>query len=125
MLCKEASLTLTAGRSKYPPWGAADGMKGTPNYAVVYKKEQEPKEYRKVAPLKMLKDDMVSLRTGGGGGWGAPLERDPDRVLWDVVNDYVTSEDALKIYGVVIDEKTLKLDRRKTDKYRRDRRKYK
>jgi len=121
VLCKEASLTVSAGRSKFPPWGVEGGMKGTPNYAVVYKKDQEPKEYRKVAALKMLKGEMVSLRTGGGGGWGDPLERDPDRVLWDVINEYVTLEDALKIYGVVIDENTLQMDRMKTEKIRIDR----
>ncbi len=67
----------------------------------------------------------MSLRTCSGGRWGDLQERDSDRVLWDVVNDYVTYEYALKIYGVVIDEKTLKLDRRKKDKYKRDKRKYK
>ena len=125
VLCKEASLTVSAGRSKYPPWGADGGMLGTPNYAIVYKKGQEPKKYRKVAALKMLKGDMVSLRTGGGGGWGSPLERDPERVLLDVVNEYVTLEDALKIYGVAIDEETSQLDMRKTEKIRRDRMKNK
>ncbi len=56
MLCKEGSLTFTAGGSQYSPWGTAGGMMGTPNYAVANKKEEKPKEYRKVAVLKMLKD---------------------------------------------------------------------
>jgi N-methylhydantoinase B len=62
---------------------------------------------------------MVSLITGGGGGWGDPAKRDPERVLWDVKNEYVTLEDARNIYGVAIDGKTLKLNQKKTEKLRK------
>ncbi len=119
VLCREASLTVSAGRSKFPPWGVEGGMMGTPNYAVVYKKEQEPKEYRKVAALKMLRGDMVSLRTGGGGGWGDPLEREPERVLLDLKNEYITAEEALNVYGVAVED--LQVDKGKTEKIRRER----
>lgn len=40
--------------------------------------------------------------TNGGGGWGKPLEREPDRVLADVRNDYISIERALSDYGVVV-----------------------
>jgi len=121
LLCREASLTVSAGRSKYPPWGVEGGMMGTPNYAVVYKENEEPRTYRKVAALKMERGDMVSLRTGGGGGWGDPMKREPKRVLSDVVNEYVTLKQALEVYGVAIDEKTLKVDRGRTERIRGNR----
>jgi len=119
VLCREASLTVSAGRSKFPPWGVEGGMMGTPNYAVVYKKGQEPKEHRKVAALRMLRGDMVSLRTGGGGGWGDPLEREPERVLRDLKNGYITAEEALNVYGVAVED--LRVDKGKTEKIRRER----
>lgn len=121
VLCREASLTVSAGRSKFPPWGVEGGMMGTPNYAVVYKEGQEPEEHRKVAALRMLKGDMVSLRTGGGGGWGDPLERDPEMVLWDLKNEYITAEEALNVYGVAVED--LQVDKGKTEKIRRERKK--
>jgi N-methylhydantoinase B len=44
----------------------------------------------------------VIVRTGGGGGWGEPLERDPERVRWDVLEEFVSKEAAEEIYGVVL-----------------------
>ncbi|MCD6263533.1 hydantoinase B/oxoprolinase family protein [Candidatus Bathyarchaeota archaeon] len=123
VLCSEASLTVTAGRSKFPPWGVNGGMKGTPNYFIIYKKGEPPKRMRKIAAFKMERGDMVSLRTGGGGGWGDPLERDPERVRWDVKNEYITLEQALEIYGVAIDPETLEIDWSRTKEIRRRRRK--
>jgi len=46
----------------------------------------------------------VIVRTGGGGGWGEPLERDPERVRWDVLEEFVSKEAAGEIYGVVLRE---------------------
>jgi N-methylhydantoinase B len=39
---------------------------------------------------------------GGGGGWGDPLLRDPQAVLEDVWDEYVSIEGAARDYGVVI-----------------------
>src|SRR5690606_21353732 len=41
--------------------------------------------------------------TGGGGGYGDPLERDPERVRWDVQYGYVTPQAAEAVYGVVLE----------------------
>ncbi|MFX0197174.1 MAG: hydantoinase B/oxoprolinase family protein [Candidatus Hodarchaeota archaeon] len=118
VLCSEASLTVTAGRSKYPCWGVAEGMLGTPNYAVIYKKDEEPRKIRRIAAFKMEKGDLVRLITGGGGGWGDALMRDPERVQWDVKNEYISLEDAQNIYGVVIDPTTLDIDWQRTQELR-------
>jgi len=42
------------------------------------------------------------FQTGGGGGWGNPLDRDPERVKRDVRDEYVTIEGAYRDYGVVV-----------------------
>ena len=55
-------------------------------------------------------DSSVMVSTGGGGGWGDPLERDPARVRHDVVEEYITVEAAHADYGVVIDAKTMMVD---------------
>ncbi len=42
------------------------------------------------------------VRTGGGGGWGDPLERDPQIVRRDVSEELVSAEAARRDYGVVL-----------------------
>ena len=54
--------------------------------------------------------NMVTLKAGeafeyafgGGGGWGDPLEREPQQVCEDVLDEYVTPEGARRDYGVVL-----------------------
>ena len=52
---------------------------------------------RKTAPHTTFR-----YQTGGGGGWGDPLTRDPERVKRDVRDEYVTIEGAYRAYGVVV-----------------------
>jgi N-methylhydantoinase B len=53
-------------------------------------------------------DSEVIVRTGGGGGWGDPLERDPALVRSDVVEQLVSRNVAAETYGVVLrDDLTL------------------
>ena len=54
-----------------------------------------------------------------GGGYGDPLERDPEAVLGDVLDGYVSIEGARGDYGVVIDELGLMIDRAATADLRR------
>jgi N-methylhydantoinase B len=42
------------------------------------------------------------VRTGGGGGWGDPLERDPEAVRRDVIEEFISPESARDDYGVVL-----------------------
>ena len=46
--------------------------------------------------------DVVSYRTCGGGGYGPPEERDPARVLRDVLEGKVSVERAREVYRVVV-----------------------
>lgn len=63
--------------------------------------------------------DLVLGRGGAGAGYGDPLERDPNKVLTDVRNHAVSIDTALRVYGVVIDPKTMQLDLRETEDKRR------
>jgi len=52
--------------------------------------------------------------SGGGGGVGSPLDRETEKVAFDVLNEYITAETAKSIYGVVIDIGTFKVDEKAT-----------
>ena len=53
---------------------------------------------------KLKRGDVFRHEMSGGGGYGDPLERDPDRVLRDVIEEKVTREHAEREYGVVLVE---------------------
>ena len=62
--------------------------------------------------------DTVRYCHPGGGGYGDPLEREPEFVESDVIDGYVSLEKAREDYGVVIDPETMKLDLEATRKLR-------
>lgn len=51
---------------------------------------------------KSKSGDTITVLSAGGGGWGDPLERDPQAVLEDIRNDMATVEKAREWYGVII-----------------------
>lgn len=56
----------------------------------------------------------------GGGGWGDPLERNPESVARDVRDEKITLEAAHDYYGVIVDSDG-DLDTEQTDLVRRAR----
>ena len=63
--------------------------------------------------------DSVRFQLMGGGGYGDPLERDPDRVQADVRAGLVSVEAARADYGVVVEPGTSSVDRHASDAMRR------
>lgn len=115
----KAGLTVTTDRVKYtPPWGLFGGKDGRPNITVVYRNDGKEEKWRKISNLPLDENELVSFQTGGGGGYGSPLERDPKMVLQDVVNGFVSLAKAEEEYGVVIDENAMKVDTEATRKTR-------
>tara|TARA_B100001964_G_scaffold124400_1_gene137807 strand:- start:103 stop:684 length:582 start_codon:yes stop_codon:yes gene_type:complete len=62
--------------------------------------------------------EAFRIETTGGGGLGNPLVREPEKVLEDVLDDYVSIEAARERYGVVIDPSRLEIDRAATEDLR-------
>ena len=62
--------------------------------------------------------EILSL-TGGGGGYGNPLDRAPDAVRNDVLEKYISEEHARSTYGVVLDEDH-QVDAEQTARLRRE-----
>ena len=70
----------------------------------------------KVFGVRIKKGDAYVMRSGGGGGFGTPLERDPEQVMHDVQQGYVSEDAARMSYGVVIHDG--KVDAAATQKLR-------
>ncbi len=62
------------------------------------------------ANMRFDKGTSFVLLTAGGGGYGDPLERKPEKVLEDVLDELVSIEGAKRDYGVIINPLTLEID---------------
>jgi N-methylhydantoinase B len=98
--CDEALLTVAWGRHLTPPWGAAGGHAGSPNYVQVVTQDGPGDAFGKISRMPLRRGDLVRLVTGTGGGYGDPAQRDPDRVRADLRDGIVTAAEAEEVYGV-------------------------
>lgn len=105
-------------RSKTPAWGLFGGKDGAKPKVLIQSPDGETVELLKVNAKPLKYGTVVTAYTGGGGGFGHPFDRDPEQVLQDVKNMYVSVEAAKYDYGVVIDPDTLELDTIATIRYR-------
>ncbi len=112
ILNSSAEFTTDLNRSKIVPWGMGGGKNGTGNYMVIIRAGKENMRIRKISSFRLSKNDVVSIRTGSGGGWGNPRERNPEEVLKDVRNGFISPEVAEKEYGVVIDTTRWRVERK-------------
>jgi N-methylhydantoinase B len=101
--------------------GIAGGHNGSPDICFV----GETKVETAVSGVQLETGDRLDYKFGGGGGWGDPMLRDPQAVLEDVWDEYVSIEAAKRDYGVVItgalEDMTLALDDDATRKERESR----
>jgi N-methylhydantoinase B len=85
-----------------PPWGVNGGRPARRSTKVLVRTDGS----REVLPSKcdgvaVAPGDLLEFVTWGGGGWGDPLERDPELVAQEVRRGLVTADGA-RAYGVVV-----------------------
>jgi N-methylhydantoinase B len=93
-------------RVRCKPWGLEGGMSGLGNSVALhrYGADNETHFPNGKAFNQVLKPgDAYILRSGGGGGFGSPLERDIAMLERDVRAGYVSRESAETLYGAVFD----------------------
>jgi len=98
-----AAVSLWFERSVTPAWGLVGGRSGAPPDVTVNPGRQGERHLLKANSMALDAGDVVEVRTGGGGGFGPALERDPDLVLRDVLDGYLTRAGANRDYGVVVE----------------------
>src|SRR5436190_14323291 len=104
-------------RSQCPPWGLWGGKPG--DYGVDLLRTADEHEFRPMGgahhPVEV--NSEVIVRTGGGGGWGDPLERDPTAVRADVQEEFISARAAREDYGMVLRD-DLSIDQAATERQR-------
>jgi N-methylhydantoinase B len=105
-------------RSETPAWGLFGGRDAV-GPDVVVKGSRDETGMLKANNMRCKTGDVVTINTGGGGGFGNPWERDPESVLRDVLDGYVTRKGAERDYGVVLTEE-LGIDKTATDSRRKE-----
>jgi N-methylhydantoinase B len=108
------NLGIQSGRYRYPPEGLFGGKHGAKAQFLVSGQPGNPFGLTRMKP-----GDVIIMDAAGGGGFGDPLDRDPETVQEDVIEGYVSLEKARQDYGVVIDPATMKADLAATDELRR------
>jgi N-methylhydantoinase B len=115
----EGSWTLTdMGRQQYPAWGVNGGQAGLT--AGNFLKLPGETNFKPVNVIRHMVPAATKaiIATAGGGGWGNPLQRNPEDVRRDVIEGYVSVEAARESYGVVLDPQTLAIDPAETERLR-------
>ncbi len=95
------SVSSIADRTEYPAPGLFGGQAGATGAVSL---ENGTRLHAK-AMIDLGAADVVHVDLPGGGGYGDPLQRDSGKVLWDVIEGYVTPEQAEKKYGVALSYK--------------------
>jgi N-methylhydantoinase B len=115
----ESIFTLRMGHQFiHPGWGVLGGK--SPPTARAFANRATDRE-RVLGPLETMNlrpGDTVCIEIPGGGGYGDPLLREPERVLDDVLDRFVSVEAARRDYGVVIDEQAGTVDQDATTRLR-------
>lgn len=100
--CENSVISYCSDRNRSITWGSEGGLPGIP-HGVTLEMDGEVNEMGTVfSNIPISEDDMFVRPSSGGGGFGDPLERDPEAVLEDVIDEYVSIDRGKKDYGVVI-----------------------
>ena len=118
VLTDDVTLARYGDRQRFAPFGLFGGKEGSKGRFVLNPDTPEERVLKSKGLDVLNAGDVVSLRLPGAGGYGDPLERDPDLLLADVRDGKVTLESARRDYKVVIDPQTLTIDEAATAKLR-------
>ena len=92
------SVSSIADRTQYPALGLLGGKAGAAGEVST----GDGVKLHAKALKDLTKGEVIHVNLPGGGGYGDPFQRAPEKVLWDVIEGYVTADEAEKQYGVAI-----------------------
>lgn len=109
---QDTGFNLRGDRRDHPPFGIGGGCCGAPSAHILVATDGSERMLPAM-PMHAFtahEGEIFRLVGAGGGGFGDAFEREPARVLADVVEEKVSVEGAARDYGVIIDALTLTVD---------------
>jgi len=110
---KPVLFSAHSDRHRIHPWGLKGGLSGGCGRFLLNPNTPEKKVIAsKISDVVVHEGDVISIQTAGGGGFGSPLERDPELVAYDYLQCKVSYQESRDRYGValtgkgVVDQKT-------------------
>ena len=96
-------LSIRSDKRKFPPHGLFGGKEGESSMSILKSgKDESILPTLTTQPLYLKQNDLFKHVMAGGGGYGDPLEREPNLVLKDVIEEKISLNNASENYGVVI-----------------------
>jgi N-methylhydantoinase B len=106
----------------FPPRGVRGGGPGAASlpFKVLVDGAEEP--LPPIASTDLQPGELLLHLLSGGGGYGSPLDREPERVLEDVLSQFISFERARDVYGVIFTgsepDESLHIDAAATERHR-------
>jgi N-methylhydantoinase B len=112
------TFTIRTGHYEQGSWGVAGGGAPSLGCCIINPGTEREERLPVMATRQLAAGDIVRVELAGGGGYGAPEERDPCAVAADVQEQLISPEAALRTYKVAVDPTTLALDAAATARLR-------
>lgn len=114
--CNDTIMSYCCDRARSITWGIEGGLPSIPQGVWLNRGTEDEKFLGALfSNVKVGPGDTFERPSSGGGGFGDALERDPEAVLEDVIDGYVSIERAAKDYGVVIEAVDPEIDEYRLD----------
>jgi N-methylhydantoinase B len=98
----EVHISLRGERFFTGPWGLNGGLAGSSARGWIERRDGTREEIRSKRVFTLHAGERVHIHTAGGGGYGDPRQREPERVRQDVLDRKVSPQEAESVYGVVL-----------------------
>lgn len=105
LLAASGSYSVQSDRAIVPPYGLEFGRSGAPTRTYLLRGDRRTDFATpgKVAGQDVRSGDILVMEAAGGGGWGDPLDREPERVMADFEDGMISHAAMTDVYGLVLD----------------------
>ena len=100
VMLEDTYATTVCERTELAPWGLNGGKEGLANNCYVVESDNK-KSVPKATRVLVKKGNSILVQCGGGGGYGSPDDRDHDKVIDDLKQEYISKDYVKKFYPKV------------------------
>lgn len=120
VLADEISFARYGDRQRFAPLGLFGGREGSKGNFILNPGTRKERPLKSKGLDVLSKDDLISLRLPGAGGYGDPLERPFASIEADLLDGKISREAAMRDYQVRANEDGWSIDREATQRLRKE-----